>query len=729
MLNALIHNACKSEKHGVAAAMNNAINVMTEQCYHYFSAGDWYTYMAARKIETLRSKTNLVASGGSYFHATAFNVRDSIGKEVEQLATECVEFVIQSAKHWNIAEHVVGVHSELFKACAELMSFRFEVMFLGVVDLCLAAASSFLQLSRKRFDGGLAGSRASGGMVPYSPHALASASTADKWDLGLYHGGSAMNDCDVKRAVDACYTCLAEQIVHVRSLNVGGHEEVKGSAGDLMDSDHSYSSENNTRIMSDMIQRALSSCSEQAMHIALYTILLDRNELELLLAIRSAHLEKFLLERSTSLLYSYYEQHSEYIKASNLMSIMARSDEDTDIETRVDYLNKAISSAQRAIAFLQTNRTPVSRYAGNNNSLIVQYSKPDASDKLLSSTQLVVENMNELKDLLDIIVYQRMAESYLTSDYNDLCQRFQQSVDSTGSSLLNTADVRVKENLDIMERNVHRLRFKLLGITELYHDICGPYKLWDVSLLLLNASKTGDHDLVAKLWRSLIYRYVPIRSSSGEGQQFLRSKRSRDRSVNAIEVYERYNSTAACFEEASLWLPAMFKAVSTLGEALLGSVSFPGIIVLDELEDIVTTLRACQVSLNRGLLTDCFLDMGMSFGGLLELYIDLFDLWSAKKSPDKQLQILSSASILLLQWTDITMQRSSIGDSATFGRELMVAIRSGRMRGWIEKLRRYISSLSSKFSSINDASHRKLLEDTSSEFYRINERIIELTVV
>jgi len=48
--------------------------------------------------------------------------------------------------------------------------------------------------------------------------------------------------------------------------------------------------------------------------------------------------------------------------------------------------------------------------------------------------------------------------------------------------------------------------------------------------------------------------------------------------------------------------------------------------------------------------------MGMTFGGLLELYIELFDLWSAKKSPDKQLQILSSASVLLLQWTDITLQ-------------------------------------------------------------------------
>ena len=89
-------------------------------------------------------------------------------------------------------ENVVGPQSDLSKACAELMSFHFEVVFYGIVDLCLAAASGFLRLSRKRIDGGLAG-RVLGGdhdMVPYSPHALATASTAEKWDLGLYHGTS-----------------------------------------------------------------------------------------------------------------------------------------------------------------------------------------------------------------------------------------------------------------------------------------------------------------------------------------------------------------------------------------------------------------------------------------------------------------------------------------------------------------------------------------------------------
>ena len=103
-----------------------------------------------------------------------------------------------------------------------------------------------------------------------------------------------------------------------------------------------------------------------------------------------------------------------------------------------------------------------------------------------------------------------MAERVLASDYHDLCQHLQNS--GTGDA---GTDRRTKENLEIMESNVYRLKYKLLTISELYHDICVPYKLWDISLLLLHASKSGDLDLVAKLWRSLIYRspyffHIPI---------------------------------------------------------------------------------------------------------------------------------------------------------------------------------------------------------------------------
>lgn len=63
-------------------------------------------------------------------------------------------------------------------------------------------------------------------------------------------------------------------------------------------------------------------------------------------------------------------------------------------------------------------------------------------------------------------------------------------------------------------------------------------------------------------------RYVPVRADQEENQQFLRSKRAKDR--NLLEVYERYDNTAAAFEDATFWMPALLKAITSLGEPLLG---------------------------------------------------------------------------------------------------------------------------------------------------------------
>jgi hypothetical protein len=103
-----------------------------------------------------------------------------------------------------------------------------------------------------------------------------------------------------------------------------------------------------------------------------------------------------------------------------------------------------------------------------------------------------------------------MAEKVLASDFNELQQRLSDSRSLHGQyasqSSQASLESKTSENISIMEQNVHKLRFKLLTISELYHEICVPYKLWDISLLLLHASKSGEAELIAKLWRSFIYR-------------------------------------------------------------------------------------------------------------------------------------------------------------------------------------------------------------------------------
>ncbi len=57
-----------------------------------------------------------------------------------------------------------------------------------------------------------------------------------------------------------------------------------------------------------------------------------------------------------------------------------------------------------------------------------------------------------------------------------------------------------------MKEWVRKLKLKLLTISELFNEVCVTYNMWDMSLRLLQISNTVDEELIAKLWRSFIYR-------------------------------------------------------------------------------------------------------------------------------------------------------------------------------------------------------------------------------
>lgn len=63
-----------------------------------------------------------------------------------------------------------------------------------------------------------------------------------------------------------------------------------------------------------------------------------------------------------------------------------------------------------------------------------------------------------------------------------------------------------RRSLDAMQGAVRLVRFKLLTISELFHEVCQPYKQWDLCLLILHVSKHSDADLIVRLWRSFIFR-------------------------------------------------------------------------------------------------------------------------------------------------------------------------------------------------------------------------------
>ena len=100
------------------------------------------------------------------------------------------------------------------------------------------------------------------------------------------------------------------------------------------------------------------------------------------------------------------------------------------------------------------------------------------------------------------LVYQQEA-------YNKLSEEFASYNYTTPANRMKFSESQRKP-LDLMERAVARAHYKLLTITELFHELCLPYKLWEVCLLLLHVSKHEDPELMSRLWRSLIYRYESI---------------------------------------------------------------------------------------------------------------------------------------------------------------------------------------------------------------------------
>ena len=176
------------------------------------------------------------------------------------------------------------------------------------------------------------------------------------------------------------------------------------------------------------------------------------------------------------------------------MSTLARDEADTEIATRISSLQRAVASAERAVAA--------------------------AGDTVDGRT--MAESLSDLRDTLEI-AGECSADvvrfiSTLTLYTSLLCTGYQHqaqcalAVQFAGYNYSTPAH-RAKfsegqrRSLDLLERAVLRTQNKLLTISELFHDICTPYKLWDTCLLILHASKHEDAELASRLWRSYIYRY------------------------------------------------------------------------------------------------------------------------------------------------------------------------------------------------------------------------------
>jgi hypothetical protein len=201
-----------------------------------------------------------------------------------------------------------------------------------------------------------------------------------------------------------------------------------------------------------MIEDALSVCSDPLFRSLLFECFLAADT-EILVKLKpSAEMEDFLREKDPILLYRYYRLHAQYVQAAQHMDQLARSDDDVDIMVRIDYLNRAVSSASSAC--------DVS--SGVQNTV-------GGGSRMVQRGGVEEEFLVELEGKREIARFQLLAYEHLDRDFQDL--------ESHRSKSHTPYSEGQKRSMEVLSAVTVRLHLKLVGISELFNEICLPYKV------------------------------------------------------------------------------------------------------------------------------------------------------------------------------------------------------------------------------------------------------------
>lgn len=156
------------------------------------------------------------------------------------------------------------------------------------------------------------------------------------------------------------------------------------------------------------------------------------------------------------LLYKYYRLHGLYVQAAQHMDILARTESDIDISLRIEYLNRAVSSASAACDVTVPNEVGT----------LVQGSQKMPSQ---GTNGIVEEYLVELEGKREIARYQLTAFELLDRDFRDL--------ESQRPKIHSSYSEGQRKSMEALSAVTVRLHFKLVGISELFNEICLPYKV------------------------------------------------------------------------------------------------------------------------------------------------------------------------------------------------------------------------------------------------------------
>jgi len=476
----------------------------SERCYHYFSPGSKF------------------ASQGFRAAYQALNCHEASSQRLK-LVSDASQCFLKAASHWHSAPLVVG--SKLSKKTKEphakvishalnsgsLLAAAVGALFkLNEIDcavkICLVVAANFSASSKP-------------GTPPAAGFELA-------WEHRLYHNPSPGG------------TTLTQKNVGLKQTpSVANGVEV--TAQDAIDTCFSlifYHLSQQLQLLGDGAKRMLEICissSDDGFLQTLFSFLIESGNTDMLLKIRSAKLEQWLLNyHDTGLVARYFAVQGKHEKAGDLLREASTSDEcELHIATRIEGLSKALNAYQSALQTVSRGMSPTEDLSD----------KMEAVDELLQVARVQLQILKTL-------------EAHPASEVED-------------KRILST---------------------KLVPVTDLFNNYASVHDMFETCLQILGMCKKNDPELISVVWVHIIAREIlPCKVKTEATYTMLREIMSEVGRQDDVLIMD--SPTAAPVFENGDWITGLSSTIVKLGKALYGKGSdfvFPTEFLMSALQEL-----------------------------------------------------------------------------------------------------------------------------------------------
>ena len=573
LLSSLVSPASSSPASSVSptAEADQLATLLASDCYLYFSPGSHYAYMGFRCA------------------AEAMSCAPSSARRAA-LTNQTAEYFKRAACHWYSAPLITGriLHgqeNESYEQTA-LRAMRFDsplakaaaVLFqlddvVGIVDVCLTAASNFGGRHRKQEPQGSLQSMVHSGsdMLP--------------WEHVLYHKRRHVPENN--REQDSSTSPSSPSSALVVGADVTPKDALSTCHAILFHYLSMLSDSPNTELARKMIDACAASPDKEFLH-SLYEHLVRTNRFGALLQISSSDLETWLArpDMDVELIWQYYREQGKDAQAGEVMRKHAcEINPDLHIDLRINLLRKALSSYTVALQRIRDNGRG---YAGSG------WSRPLLSEADREALQSI---NTEVSETLEVAMLQSRILRTVTS-----------------SSLQTKLD----------EQQVSRLKSTLIPVSDLYNEYAGPLNLSDVCLLILHSCRHSDPSTIATLWRNVLCEEIfPCATRSADAYHFLQSLMAESVVNESITLLtEGRPSALPLFEDAD-WVITLKDRIISLGKEVYGHGAdyvFPIDFLVSTLEGLRHALVVSMSGRGWPWPLQILVEVGVPFSACFEAY-------------------------------------------------------------------------------------------------------------